>query len=347
MNSNIVLGGAGISVKEGDLAQILSSNVVSVSVSVGRNRGVIPLPTKQFGLDPKNLGEKGQGFYSDHMDAGCLRLIPREYEKRLGTVEMRIRNGIKKMEICDGFIPIVAYNSVKSLYEKVTDEYFDIREEILDNWDDILEDFRLGCEELLDGVEMPSDLRKMFLRQILAQAPTKSSFAGSFYMTLNVTNYPALAIPEGIESSIAADISSSWKSGVVETALKSIEAACGKCFSALGMALTAMMQNRPIPSKTLNNIERLSSDLHWKNIFQNEYLSRCSRQLERIVKEEDPDERCNRIEEAMYDLWSYCQPAGIKLDYSCVPPVYSKEHFENEQKIRAACDAMNKKLGVA
>ena len=311
--------GTGISAKTGDLAEFTRQNLVKVEAHVGRNRGYIPMPAKQLGLKSEKLGESGKAFYEGHMQAGRLSLIPTKVEARFGCLEARLRNSIRHAEVCDGMIPVATYDALKNSYEDIRKEYFEARDEVVKDWDAIVQEFRRGAEEMLGGVRMQKRAREQLYNIICSQIPSKGHYESSFYMGLSVTAFPAVAAPEGLSASVAADIERSWKDNVVGTALKSIENAIGEGFSMLGKAATAYAERGAIPGKTLEAMARYGTDMAWKNVFQNPALTMLARRMKAIGTAVGTEAKEVIIEEGLIDMWDYAKQMGLQLELSVTP----------------------------
>lgn len=311
--------GTGISAATDDLAKYTATNTVHVEAHVGRNRGIVPLPEKQLGLKADKMSEAGKTFYTGNMQAGRLCLIPQEDEAALSKLESRLRSAITKAEICDGLIPIASYDELKKNYEELRAEYFNVRDDVLSRWDALVEDFKLGAEQMLQGVRMRKRDRAKLYQEIVRAIPNRAAYARSFYMKLNVTAFPAVAVPEGLNSSVVPDIESSWEDTVVSTALKAIETTIGNGFAMLGKAASSYEARGSVASNTLSAMERFASDMKWKNVFRNPALSAMEKRLMAIGRVDSPDRREALVEEALVDLWGYGKEMGFDLDASVTP----------------------------
>lgn len=313
------LVGPGISVKPADLAAYTAQNTVRVKAHVGRNRGIVPMPVKQFGLKEQKLGQAGQAFYSGHLQAGRLSLIPIADEQCFGRLEARLRNAIARAEVIEGLIPVTAYPSIKQEFQDIRDEYMAARDDVLSRWDSLVDEFKAGAAEMLSGVRMQKRVRTQHYQTIIASIPSKNAYENSFFMELEVTAFPAVAVPEGLNASIAADIEKSVKDNVLTTALKVIEKGIGEGFALLGKAAGAYSDRGMIAPKTLDRLERYGTDIQWKNFFHNPALDAISRKMTAISREESMDGKEMLVEEAIIDLWQYGKDNGLRLDAGCTP----------------------------
>ena len=132
--------------------------------------------------------------------------------------------------LTDGFMPMSAYDDLREEFLKNRSDYFNKRDEIVQKWSALTTDFEFGLDEMLKGVQIPQTAREELKKRFLSQVPSIREYQSSFSMTLHVRAFPAeeAAIPEGLSSSIAADIKSTWSDEVVQTALLSIENLIGQ-----------------------------------------------------------------------------------------------------------------------
>lgn len=311
--------GAGISAKTGDLAEFTRQNLVKVEAHVGRNRGYIPMPTKQLGFKTDKLGESGKAFYDGNMQEMRFTFIPNKVETKFVCLEGRLRSSIRHAQVCDGMIPIATYDTLKASYEDIRKEYFEARDAVVADWDTLVQEFRRGAEEMLGGVRMQKRVREQLYKMICAQIPSKERYENSFYMGLSVTAFPASGAPAGLSASVAADIERSWKDNLAGTVLKAIELSIGEGFSMLGKAATAYAERGIIPSKTLDAMARFGSDMTFKNVFQNPALTMLARRMQAITTANGTEAKEVIIEEGLLDMWDYSKQMGLSLELSVTP----------------------------
>ena len=338
------LVGPGISVAPADLAAYTAQNTVRVKAHIGRNRGIVPMPVKQFGLKEQKLGQAGQAFYSGHFQAGRLSLIPIADEQRFGRLEARLRNAITRAEVFEGLIPVTAYPSIKQEFQDVRDEYMAAKDDVLSRWTSLVDEFKAGAEEMLNGVRMQKRVREQYYQTIISAIPSKSAYENSFFMELEVTAFPAVAVPEGLNASIAADIEKSVKDSAFTTALKVIETSIGEGFSLLGKAANAFSDRGMIAPKTLDAMERYGADIVWKNVFRNPALDAVSRKISAISKAGSMDGKEMLVEEAIIDLWQYGRDNGLCLDAGCTP--FTTDVLDMILQVRLSAQANSKQANI-
>ena len=313
------LCGPGISTTVADLGKYTASAVVTVTAHIGRNHATVPMPAKQLGMKAEALSEKGKGFYAEHLGAGRLSLIPRVDEAKFSCLEGRLRRTIKQAEIYDSVIPMAAYPMLKERFFAIEQDYRQARDEVVAKWDALVDEFKAGAADMLKGVRMPQRVRNKLFEEIIGGLPSKEAYQSSFYMRLKVTAFPGFAAPDGISPSIAADLEKSWQDSVVSTALAAIETTIGQGFSLLGKAAKTYEAQEKVMGKTLNAMARFSSDLAWKNVFQNPLLTSLGKKMKTIVDADKAEDKATLVEEALVDIWAYSKEQNIVLDASATP----------------------------
>ena len=139
-------------------------------------------------------------------------------------------------------------------------------------------------------------------------------------MTLHVRAFPAesSAIPEGLDSSISADIKESWSEEVVQTALLSIENAVGLGWSKLNSAMRQYLKDSTIRSGTISTLAKFANELSWKNVFKNPLLSQLSGELKGLATQ-DVETQAEVIETAIGYVYEYAKDVRIDLNMDDCP----------------------------
>ena len=214
---------------------------------------------------------------------------------------------------------MAAYPMLKERFFTIEQDYQQARDEVVAKWDTLVDEFKVGAADMLKGVRMPQRVRNKLFEEIIGGLPSKEDYQSSFYMRLKVTAFPGLAAPTGISPSIAADLEKSWQDSVVSTALAAIETTIGKGFSLLGKAAKSYEAQEKVMGKTLDAMARFSSDLAWKNVFQNPLLTSLGKKMRTIVDADKTEDKATLVEEALVDIWAYSKEQNITLDASATP----------------------------
>ncbi len=315
INSTLLegLGGKGIGITVCDLAKYIASTGILVSPFVGRTRGFIPLPGAAYGINPDNMSEQGAGFYKSRVAQGHLNLIPQEDENELGRLEKRLRRAVEARTLTDVFMPVKAYEDLKSEFNNIREEYFATRDRIGAKWDVLVAEFENGAREMLEGIEMPQQLRAKLMGDFMSQVPTKEDYVRSFKMELHVKAFPAVNVTEGLSDSIAADVKATWQEDVVSTAILSIERQIGEGWSRLNKAMNSYVKADRLAPVAIKAISKFAVELRWKNVFNNALLTKLSDTL--VNLDSVPDETAaEKIEDGIAYIYKYAKENHLDLN---------------------------------
>lgn len=328
--------GDGLSVEQGALANLTQRKVIGVSVHVGRHTGKVSLPVKQVGMKLDLLEKEAKSFYQERMSGSDIKFIPPDDLRAFDTIEARLRNCVKQMALvgCSEdksggqnkgkkqtiyYIPAEAHGPLKVKAAQIISEYNARRDKVLGEWDDLEKAFIEGVDEMLKGFSLlPAEHAKL-KDSLIKSMPKKHEYAQSFYMVIEPTAFPAYAAPEGLDSALASAIDTTTRNNLYTFALQAIEQSIGSAFVQVCKFWDAFSRQSFVSGRTIDSMVRLVCDLGYKNVFQNELLTVLRGKLDRIVKEENPIDRQEMVEDALLDIWEYAQKTGIQLDTSCLP----------------------------
>lgn len=322
------LKGDNIEVTVRSLAKYMSSNGVLVKPYIGRARCYIPMPSSVYGVDPSKFSEEGGSFYRSRVSQSHLTFIPPEDDLALSALEKRLRRAVEYRALSDGFMPVSAYDSLKEEFQRIRKEYFEKRDEIIQNWEFLTAGFTLGIEEMLKGITILTNAQRESLTEVfLSQIPKAHEYRESFAMNLRVHAFPAesAAIPEGLNSSITADVQSTWSEEVVQTAILSIEKTIGEGWSKMLGAMRQYTNGASIRQNTISGLQKFAEDLKWKNVFKNPLLTHLHTELKGLSAS-DAATQAEAIESAVAYTYEYAKETGIDLDMEKSP--YSMQELE-------------------
>lgn len=332
------LEGPGISITVRSLAKYMASNGVLATPHIGRCRGYISLSSKAFGIKLDKMSEKGGTFYKERASEGHLCFIPREDEAELTSLENRLRRAVEARTLAEGFMPMVAYESLKEEFESIRSDYFTKRDEICSNWPALVDAFQDGAAEMLKGIRMPNRTRIQLLKEFMAELPDVESYRRSFTMSLRVHAFPAEVSMDGLNSSIAADVQATWQEEVVSTAILSIEKLVGESWQKLLNAIKQYLKGATIKSSSINAMVKLGKELEWKNPFRNPLLSEMSAVM-KDMGAKNTEDQVDAIETAITAVYGYAKEAGLDLDMDKCP--YTIDQLEDMLLVETS---MNQKL---
>lgn len=307
------LSAPGVTVSVRSLAKYIASSGVLVTPHAGRCRGTITLDASTYGVNINAFSEEGAGFYVDRVRNGNMRFIPREDDKELNRLEGQMRYQVDLASLNDGFIPITAYERLKENFDEIRRQYFKKRDEIVNKWDEIVENFRSGLVEMLKGLNLEDSERTRLLEGFMSEIPDPTAYADSFHMTLYVRAFPAETNSEGLSESISTDVQMTWRDDVISTAILSIEKTIGEGWSKAMIAAKQYSQKGSIQQRTIMALEKFGQDLSWKNVFKNKLLEQVQEQINSLSSK-DANGQAQLIEDIILNIYSYAKETQLNLD---------------------------------
>lgn len=191
-------GGDSVHIQKDILATKLSQEGYLYAVHIGRCRFTARLEPQDVGLDPEN--PEHLEFINRYLMLGNKRLLDAEILKRLDRIENKMRHVVNEkygFPTCAGtFVPYKNIKKMKEEFEKLKAEYFDIREEIVENYDmnrqktaDSYRQFALVVYQIIkrDRYYIPTpDEVEHFVNMTMKHFPTLEQVRSSFYVTLEI-----------------------------------------------------------------------------------------------------------------------------------------------------------------
>jgi len=334
-----------ISVGTKEFAQFTATNVFVATPHIGRDRGVYALP-KNLGFESSSMDDEGTAFLADRVSAGNVCLVPKDAARKLETLEAQLRNAVKSAAICDSYIPVASYEALCRRFAEIKSAYLLERDRLIAEWDILVQDFESGAKSLLSAATaLTPQERVQTLGALMNGLPTKEKFKSSFYMSLDITAFPAAEPPEGLDASLSAAIASGTENQLYSFALQSIEALLGKAWSLLTTAANSYIRDERVHPRTLMSMATLAVDFGVKNVFGNKVISSLKGTLDRIAKDENIDRRQASVEDAILDVWEYCHEVGISLDVNISP--WSPKELDDMLSTRAWVEQNQMKIAGA
>lgn len=311
------LEGQGISLSVRNLAGYMAGIGIRVTPHVGRMRCNIVMPS--FGIDEQKMSENGSAFYQERVSNGRLNFIPNKKELELAKIERRLRIACERRTLASDFMPVDAYKDLRCEFQDLRKQYFLLRDEIIMDWPQIYAAFEQGATEMLDGVDIPADVKNKVLEKFLDSVPSKEKYAASFAMDLRVHAFHAdLQIP-GLETSIAEDVRKTWSNEVVSTAIVAIERQIGEGWERTMKAMRRYLKDGVIAENTLASLKKYSEELKWKNVFHNSLLEELLQNLQDMDREPNIARKADILEQGIANIWGYAKENGLQLKTDGIP----------------------------
>lgn len=180
------------------LATQLSQEGYIYKVHIGRTRFTAKLRPEDIGLDQENPAHKD--FVNRYLALGNKLLLPSETLRSLDRIDKNIRRIVEEKysipTVAGPFLPFSNVELMKADIETLKSEYFALRDEILDQYDEIKAETRGSYREFAyevfrlirkDTYYNPTDEEvERFVQSAMSHFPTEKEIYSSFYVTLTV-----------------------------------------------------------------------------------------------------------------------------------------------------------------
>lgn len=327
------LAGEGITVSVSGLARYMASQGIKVSPTIGRRRGYVSLNEKAYGLNIDDLSDNARSFYQGRVSQGHLNFIPPADEAAFASLEKRLRRAVERRTLADGFMPITAYESLRDEFQIIRADYFAKRDEVLSKWPLLISEFQIGAQDMLNDIEMPDYQRAQVMASFMSEISSVGDYRDSFKMELNVHAFPAQCDKEGLSSSVAEAVQSTWRNEVVTTAITAIETLIGSMWAKSLTAIRQYLKSGAIKANTINSLAKLVEDLSWKNVFKNPVLTQLEATMKGIANR-DAETQAEIIESSILDIFVYAKDTHLDLDYDKSP--YTELQLEQMAQLNAS-----------
>lgn len=305
----MLVGLEGENVQIENIDKYFQEQGVVVRVHVGRIRG-------NFELTPVTLGVNMQSdevkqFFKDHVKNGSMSFIPLSIEKSFQRVENRIRMALSRKAIGydNRYMPIEVYKEYAEEVKKAKEEYFEIRDTVLTQWDKLKTNFKANLEIALSEMN-PMD-KERIERAILEKYPSKDAYANSFYMKTSLKAFPVMANISLLDEDLKEDV----KESALEDNLSMVHEVLGICFNeAFQIANTiykAFDRNRKLPNKTKGSLSNAIKSIKKKNLLKHPSIVELIDDLDTLYHTSETDEAIEISESIL--ARSYGEAADLNL----------------------------------
>ena len=197
---------AALESKEIDFNVFLQDGVI-VTLEIKRWRGKNKLDESELGLQ-QNDNSDYNDFMNKYVTLGSKNLFPKDILEKISSIEVRARKNLKEYSYespWGRFVPLTAYDKWKDNNEKLQEEFFTIRDEIVRDYDVIIGQVKSDYMPLagtvykrINGVsigamvQVPKEFVQGFLQEILDQIPSPEEIKDSFIYESNLSSLPDL-----------------------------------------------------------------------------------------------------------------------------------------------------------
>ena len=326
--TNKLLKGLGGDIEVENIDTYLQKQGVVVDISVGRLRIPISLDPAIYGVDineDKDLNE----FFTDHVRNSKLVFISKQNEKRLQSLETNVRQKLSTMAIGYNkkYLPIETYKEFEIFFNEKKKEYFDVRDEIIDNWEHIVKSFAVKLDTSLS--QLNSLDRENLKIKIMNRIPTMEQYRDSFYMDTHIRAFPVMANVDVFDKDIAKKIREGAIQENINSVYEIIANVLDNAFVILSKSYKYYEKYNTLNSVQLKKINSLIPVLKRNNLLKNDIINDIIADLETISKETDIDYKMELIDVIFGKIYKYSNEIGILDKISLNESVYDEATLES------------------
>ena len=313
--------GEGISIQS--ISEHLFKNGVLVKLVIGRKRLKYSYDFKGFGIDFEKTNSNE--FATEHMENGKISVLPIYLEKRLTSIEGSLRNRQKRLStgFNDQYMPLVSYAEFKKDFEVTRQEFFNVRDEIITNWDSLVENYKERLAMLLRDLNAIE--RDHLYNEMVNSIPSKEEYKKSYKMFMNVKTMPKLDQSDDLDDEITAIMSKDIVAVIYETVQGCLEKACVLSNSAING-----FKNGEIGSRTLGAIKTISNTLRTRNVVANNpKVNEVADLFDEAVSIENQDDLASMMEIVLAKSYVYADDNNIPLKINPVLSLESLRRIDN------------------
>ena len=187
-----------------DWSVFLQKGVI-VSLTIKRYRGVTNIDFSELGID-EDSSDKLKTFLGEYINLGSKRLLPPKIEGKLKSIEQTARQNLKDRSFdCSSFasqgkfVPQAMYKEFKERNDALQVEFLDLRDQLVENYDAMIDKVRKDYKILAENLYMQSHPEasrpsptyvKAFTEAIVAQIPSSDEIMASFEYETRLSYIP-------------------------------------------------------------------------------------------------------------------------------------------------------------
>lgn len=285
-----------------NIDKYLQQQGVLVDVHVGRLRNKVDISPNMFGVDTEK-SEDLTTFFKDYVNTGKMCFIPMKYEKKFQSIETSLRSKKSTMSLGydNKYMPIETYKEYKEYVELKKKEYFSLRDEILDLWDNLIDNFKFTVDISLR--EMNALNSNLLKKQIFSKIPSKDKYGSSFYIETSLKAFPIMNNLDLLDDSIEEELKESMKKDSIKSVYEILSNILSDAFESVNKVLTFYNKKGTLTDKQLKVLILLKPRIASKNILKNVLINEIIKDLSEInllVDDDDIAERCERVLARIY-----------------------------------------------
>jgi hypothetical protein len=305
-NANAYLNGAGLFVRP----------------HIGRKRIRIAIPKEWL------HGDKNDEFRKNNIDAGSITVLPAADEAALQKLESAVRTKARLLAVGmdSKFMPIDVYkNDFRPFFEETKKEYFELRDKLVANWNQIVGDFEIAMHNYL--VTLPTYSPELE-KGLMASVPTASEFARSFYMDVQLSAFPVVENISILDPAVADELRESTKNQAVNMVYEIMGTILNDVNQTLSEKILEKNAGKEFSGRTTRTLATLRSRITKNNILQHPIVADINRDLGEIISLIESRKGTLRIdalaaidetviekmEEVMVYIFGFANEVGVEIE---------------------------------
>lgn len=302
-----------------DIGKFLKEEGVVVKVHAGRIRTIPGAKIKTLNNHIKKSIKDTQvlDFIENHISSGKIFFLPTELEANLIKIENGIRQKQRTLSLGydNSFMPMKTFIKFKKEnFDKAYNEFFELLDQICDNWDDIVEQFKIALKATLQALD--EDNGNVYANAV-NNIPSKEEYRKRFFMNLSVSAFPVM---DNIKL-FKEDIQAQMKDGLFRDTMSLIYEALVNILNDTFVTTCRLLGKEKITAKTWSGISNCIERINEKNIISNPTIKEISENLRTLFlnREKDIDILTeDYIEPILAQTFGYAKELGYadSIDFS-------------------------------
>lgn len=306
-----------------DLSAMIRQSGVILSETIGRKRSYVEVPTELYGVSLAKKEEGTQKFFKSHVKKGKISYIPDDYEKKLVNVEGRAR--IARRRACIGFnqkfMPMEDYDKFADKFNVWKQEYFEIRDNIVRDWDKLIADFKenlIKSAKDLNAIDL-----EILIDTIMGKIPTKTEYADSFVMELYAEAFPvadnlAMFTPKAQEA-----MRKTADENAIKAMYQFISENLDKLFVQASKLIISIKDGRG-NGNSIKQMSTLAKQVRKNNVLDNDVVTALAEDADKIGRMNDKDEILDASEALYLKAFAYAKELKLEDSLSWIESPYTE-----------------------
>lgn len=296
-----------------DFNRYITQKGVVVRVSVGGGRNSYYVSPKIYGVRESELTDEGKEFFGEHVRDGSIVFVPKIYEKKLRAIEAKLKKKQRELSIGydNTFIPLNSYAEFKEYFDKCKEEYFELRDELVERYSFMYKRFIAIAKQSLQ--DLNAYHAEGELKNVISKLPSKVKFEESFRMDMTVSAFPTFENLDFFDKNIQDDIKSVSTKDTNDLVRDATACVINEAIASLSSIIRGGAENGRIHQRILYGLKNSINRMGVKNIFFNPKLENIRTEMSELLTT-DTDTTIELSERLLAELYNYSMDLGIQ-DY--------------------------------